>query len=104
MIFDTERKSFVILEATRLVDPSMPLETFKKITYSVPVNDSVHFVCLFCNLIMKTIQYEQKKLATAKGTWLRKLSRKLASPIEENAANLFFRRYSLFFRRYSAEV
>ncbi|KAF5811338.1 putative UTP--glucose-1-phosphate uridylyltransferase [Helianthus annuus] len=40
VIFDTERKSSVILEATRLqipivglVDPSMPLETFKKITY-----------------------------------------------------------------------
>ncbi|KAK9056054.1 hypothetical protein SSX86_027141 [Deinandra increscens subsp. villosa] len=74
VIFDTERKSSVILEATRLqipivglVDPSMPLETFKKITYPIPANDSVQFVYLFCNLITKTIQYEQKKLAAAKG-------------------------------------
>ncbi|KAI7755147.1 hypothetical protein M8C21_026017 [Ambrosia artemisiifolia] len=73
VIFDTERKSSVILEATRLhipivglVDPSMPLETYKKITYPVPANDSVQFVYLFCNLITKTIQYEQKKLAAAK--------------------------------------
>ncbi|KAM0056810.1 putative ribosomal protein S2 [Helianthus debilis subsp. tardiflorus] len=42
VIFDTERKSFVIFEATRLqipivglVDPSMPLEAFKKIMYPV---------------------------------------------------------------------
>ncbi|CAH1448794.1 unnamed protein product [Lactuca virosa] len=74
VIFDTERKSSVILEASRLqipivglVDPSMPLETYKKITYPVPANDSVQFVYLFCNLITKTIQYEQKKLAAAKG-------------------------------------
>ncbi|XP_076901546.1 UTP--glucose-1-phosphate uridylyltransferase-like [Bidens hawaiensis] len=74
VIFDTERKSSVVLEATRLqipivglVDPSMPLETFKKITYPIPANDSVQFVYLFCNLITKTIQYEKKKLAEAKG-------------------------------------
>ncbi|KAI3677976.1 hypothetical protein L6452_37250 [Arctium lappa] len=74
VIFDTERKSSVILEASRLhipivglVDPSMPLETYKKITYPVPANDSVQFVYLFCNMITKTIQYEQKKLAAAKG-------------------------------------
>lgn len=45
----------------------MPLETFKKITYPIPANDSVQFVYLFCNLITKTIQYEKKKLAEAKG-------------------------------------
>lgn len=74
VIFDTERKSSVILEASKLqipivglVDPSMPLETYKKITYPVPANDSVQFVYLFCNLITKTIQYEKKKLAAAKG-------------------------------------
>ncbi|KAL8192212.1 hypothetical protein R6Q57_027879 [Mikania cordata] len=74
VIFDTERKSSVILEATKLqipivglVDPSMPLETYEKITYPVPANDSVQFVYLFCNLITKTIQYEQKRLAAAKG-------------------------------------
>ncbi|KAI3741475.1 hypothetical protein L1987_59149 [Smallanthus sonchifolius] len=74
VIFDTERKSSVILEATRLqipivglVDPSMPLETYERITYPVPANDSVEFVYLFCNLITKTIQYEQKKLTAANG-------------------------------------
>lgn len=51
----------------RLVDPGMPLETYEKITYPVPANDSVQFVYLFCNLITKTIQYEKKKLAAAKG-------------------------------------
>lgn len=78
VIFDTERKSSVILEASKLqipivglVDPSMPLETYKKITYPVPANDSVQFVYLFCNLITKTIQYEKKKLAAAKGKVVR---------------------------------
>lgn len=45
----------------------MPLETYKKITYPIPANDSVQFVYLFCNLITKTIQYEKKKLDAAKG-------------------------------------
>ncbi|KAI3810543.1 hypothetical protein L1987_20161 [Smallanthus sonchifolius] len=51
----------------RLVDPSMPLETYERITYPVPTNDSVEFVYLFYILITKTIQYEQKKLAAANG-------------------------------------
>ncbi|KAM0014585.1 putative diphosphate--fructose-6-phosphate 1-phosphotransferase [Helianthus debilis subsp. tardiflorus] len=37
----------------------MPFETFKKIMYPVPANDSVQFMYLFCNLITKTVQYEQ---------------------------------------------
>nr|XP_043620410.1 UTP--glucose-1-phosphate uridylyltransferase-like [Erigeron canadensis] len=88
VIFDTERKSSVILEASRLqipivglVDPSMPLETYKKITYPVPANDSVQFVYLFCNLITKTIQYEQKKLGAAKG----KVVKEEEEKIVENA-------------------
>lgn len=75
VIFDTERKSSVILEADRLqipivglVDSSMPWETYKKITYPVPANDSVQFVYLFCNLITKTILYEQKRLKAALGS------------------------------------
>lgn len=74
VIMDTERKSSVIEEASRLeipivglVDSSMPWETFKKITYPVPANDSVQFVYLFCNMISKTFLYEQKKLAALKG-------------------------------------
>ncbi|KAK2965847.1 hypothetical protein RJ640_026698 [Escallonia rubra] len=71
VIFDTERKSSVILEAEKLqipivglVDSSMPWETYKRITYPIPANDSVQFVYLFCNLITKTFLYEQKRLAS----------------------------------------
>lgn len=81
VIFDTERKSSVILEANRLqipivglVDSSMPWETYKKITYPVPANDSVQFVYLFCNLITKTILYEQKRLMAALGTAAKEVS------------------------------
>ena len=45
----------------------MPLEIYKRITYPIPANDSVEFVYLFCNLITKTIQYEQKKLGITEG-------------------------------------
>ncbi|KAL1802514.1 UTP--glucose-1-phosphate uridylyltransferase isoform X1 [Daucus carota subsp. sativus] len=68
VIFDTERKSSVVQEASRLhipivglVDSSMPLEIFKRITYPVPANDSAKFVYLFCNMITKTFLYEQKR-------------------------------------------
>lgn len=44
-----------------LVDSSMPWETFSKITYPVPANDSVEFVYTFCNLITKTILKERKE-------------------------------------------
>lgn len=74
MIFDTERKSSVIKEANRLqipvvglVDSSMPWETFSKITYPVPANDSVEFVYLFCNLITKTILKERKEAMAERG-------------------------------------
>lgn len=74
MILDAVMKSSVILEAEKLqipivglVDSSIPLETYKRITYPVPANDSVQFVYLFCNLITKTFLYEQKKLAALKG-------------------------------------
>ncbi|RAL45159.1 hypothetical protein DM860_014569 [Cuscuta australis] len=73
VIFDSERKSSVIDEADRLqipvvglVDSSTPWETFKKITYPVPANDSARFVYLFCNLITKTFLYEQKRLNAGK--------------------------------------
>lgn len=81
VIFDTERKSSVIVEANRLqipivglVDSSMPWETYKKITYPVPANDSVQFVYLFCNLITKTILYEQKRLKAAMGSAAKEVS------------------------------
>ncbi|MFS8022261.1 putative ribosomal protein S2, bacteria/mitochondria/plastid [Helianthus anomalus] len=60
-----------------LVGPSMPLETFKKITYPVPANDSVQFMYLFRNLITKMIQYEQKKLVAAKGNVVKEVEPKI---------------------------
>ncbi|KAK4285158.1 hypothetical protein QN277_001893 [Acacia crassicarpa] len=67
IIVDTERKSTVIKEANKLqipivalVDSSMPLESYKKIAYPIPANDSVQFVYLLCNLITKTLLLEQK--------------------------------------------
>lgn len=61
VVFDSDRKSSVILEAHRLhipivslVDSAIPLDYFSKITYPVPANDSVQFIYLFCNLITKT--------------------------------------------------
>ncbi|KAG6436244.1 hypothetical protein SASPL_101129 [Salvia splendens] len=74
VIFDTERKSSVIKEANRLqipvaglVDSSMPWETYSKITYPVPANDSVEFVYMFCNLITKTILKERKEAMAERG-------------------------------------
>lgn len=74
MIFDTESKSSVIKEANRLqipvvglVDSSMPWETYSKITYPVPANDSVEFVYMFCNLITKTILKERKEAMAERG-------------------------------------
>ncbi|XP_011086724.1 UTP--glucose-1-phosphate uridylyltransferase [Sesamum indicum] len=68
VIFDTEMKSSVIREAYKLqipivglVDSSMPWDTYKRITYPIPANDSLEFVYLFCNLITKTILKEQKE-------------------------------------------
>ncbi|XP_057807582.1 UTP--glucose-1-phosphate uridylyltransferase-like [Salvia miltiorrhiza] len=74
VIFDTDRKCSVIKEAHRLqipvvglVDSSMPWETYNKITYPVPANDSVEFVYLFCNLITKTILKERKEAMAERG-------------------------------------
>ncbi|GAB4838657.1 hypothetical protein Ancab_028201 [Ancistrocladus abbreviatus] len=72
---DTERKSSVIDEASRLeipivglVDFSMPWGTYKKIVYPVPCNDSVQFVYLFCSLIAKTFFLEQKRINSGKSS------------------------------------
>lgn len=73
VIVDTEGKSSVIREAYRLkipvvglVDSSMPWDTYKRITYPVPANDSMEFVYLFCNLITKTILKEKKEAVVEK--------------------------------------
>lgn len=97
VIFDTERKSSVVLEASKLqipivglVDPSMPLEIYKRITYPIPANDSVEFVYLFCNLITKTIQYEQKKLGIADGWVVNE-----AAKLEESARPRFLETFKI---------
>ncbi|KAJ0726050.1 hypothetical protein HanPI659440_Chr12g0465861 [Helianthus annuus] len=74
MIFDTERKSSVILEATRLVDPSMPLETFKKITYSI-----------------------LKKLAAAKGNVVKEVESKVGQPNRRKCCKSVFSKIFLVF-------
>ncbi|XVF56735.1 hypothetical protein PTKIN_Ptkin06aG0144200 [Pterospermum kingtungense] len=74
VVFDTERKSSVLLEAERLgipivglVDSSMPWEYYKKITYPIPANDSVQFVYLVCNMITKCLMLEKTKKDGEKG-------------------------------------
>ncbi|CAI8611518.1 unnamed protein product [Vicia faba] len=69
VIVDTESKSSVIDEAYKLqipivalVDSAMPLHTFSRIAYPIPVNPSVQFVYLFCNLITKTLLLEKNNL------------------------------------------
>lgn len=74
VVFDTERKSSVILEAAKLqipivaiVDPNMPWEFYKRVTYPVPARDSVRFVYLFCNVITKCFVAEQMMMAGKDG-------------------------------------
>jgi ribosomal protein S2 len=63
VILKADRKSSVILEADRsqipivaLVDSTIPWESYKRITYPIPANDSIQFVYLFCHLITKTAE------------------------------------------------
>jgi ribosomal protein S2 len=71
VILNADRKSSVILEADRsqipivsLVDSTIPWESYKRITYPIPANDSIQFVYLFCHLIsiMKTVILERKRI------------------------------------------
>ncbi|GKC32208.1 UTP--glucose-1-phosphate uridylyltransferase-like protein [Tanacetum coccineum] len=68
----------------------MPLEIYKRITYPIPANDSVEFVYLFCNLITKTIQYEQKKLGIAEGRVVNE-----AAKLEESARPRFLETFKI---------
>jgi len=70
VILNADRKSSVILEADRsqipilsLVDSTIPWESYKRITYPIPANDSIQFVYLFCHLIMKTVILEQNAIS-----------------------------------------
>ncbi|KAF3449136.1 hypothetical protein FNV43_RR09863 [Rhamnella rubrinervis] len=97
VVFDTERKSSVILEADRLqipivslVDSAMPLDYYKRITYPIPANDSVQFVYLFCNLITKTFLLQQQKrsnsvaVAAAKEDQVERNAKEEGCQIEES--------------------
>ncbi|GAV57494.1 Ribosomal_S2 domain-containing protein/UDPGP domain-containing protein [Cephalotus follicularis] len=97
VVIDTERKSSVLVEAERLqvpivalVDSSMPWESFRKITYPVPANDSVQFVYLFCNIITKCILLEQKKLKAFKGGVFKEdpIAQEKAQEIEQNKSKI----------------
>lgn len=100
VIMDTERKSSVILEADRLqipivglVDSSMPWDTYKRITYPVPANDTVQFVYLFCNLITKTFLHEQKRSGAAIENLKRQeevAAPQLTSPESETRYDVYF--------------
>ncbi|KAF8401546.1 hypothetical protein HHK36_012488 [Tetracentron sinense] len=75
VIMNTDRKSSVILEADRLqipivslVDSDVPLDSYRRITYPIPAKDSIQFVYLFCNLIVKTFLLERGRIAGTKET------------------------------------
>lgn len=62
VIPNPDRKSSVILEANRsqipiasLVDSTIPWESYKRITYPIPANDTIQFIYLFLNSITKTV-------------------------------------------------
>ncbi|XP_022746641.1 UTP--glucose-1-phosphate uridylyltransferase-like isoform X2 [Durio zibethinus] len=91
VVFDTERKSSVLLEAERLgipivglVDSSMPWEYYKKVTYPIPANDSVQFVYLVCNMITKCLMLERKKKEGEKGIGRKATSREETESTSES--------------------
>jgi len=75
VILNADRKSSVILEAHRsqipiasLGDSTIPWESSKRITYTIPANDSIQFVYLFCHLIMKTVIIEKNAIKVVSQT------------------------------------
>jgi ribosomal protein S2 len=67
IIFNATQNSTAIYEAhlnqipiISIVDSNLPSELYNKITYPIPANyDSVQFVYLFCNCILKIILASQ---------------------------------------------
>lgn len=91
VILHPDRKSSVILEADRsqipiasLVDSTIPWKLDKRINYSIPANDPMRLVYLFCNLITKTVILERKRI-TAKNRTPRS---HLSSCTEKSAAGI----------------
>ena len=75
VILNADRKSSVILEAHRsqipiasLGDSTIPWESSKRITYTIPANDPIQFVYLFCHSIMKTVIIEKNAMKVVSQT------------------------------------
>lgn len=73
VILNADRKSSVILEADRsqipiasLGDSTIPWESYKRITYTIPSRDSIEFSYFFCHSIMKTVIIEQNSMKVEK--------------------------------------
>jgi len=107
VILNADRKSSVILEAHRsqipiasLGDSTIPWESSKRITYTIPANDPIQFVYLFCHSIMKTVIIEKnaikvetksiKKKMDSTGTMRRGASSSTSSPKGGNHGHFFF--------------
>ena len=75
VILNADRKSSVIPEADRsqipiasLGDSTIPWESSKRITYTIPANDPIQFVYLFCHSIMKTVIIEKNAIKVVSQT------------------------------------
>ncbi|KAJ6819486.1 ribosomal protein S2 [Iris pallida] len=68
VILDVDSKSSVIREADQsqipivsIVDPQIPLESYKRISYPIPANATRQFIYLFCHLMTKIAFYERER-------------------------------------------
>ncbi|KAK8953926.1 hypothetical protein KSP39_PZI002543 [Platanthera zijinensis] len=75
VILDADRKSSVILEADRsqipiayLVDSTISLGSYKRITYPIPTNAPIQFVYLFRHSITKIVILEQGRIVVIQET------------------------------------
>nr|WOH22578.1 ribosomal protein S2 [Gastrodia javanica] len=64
VILDADRKSSVLLDRSQipiasLVDSTIPLGSYQRITYPIPANAPIQFVYLFRNSITKTVILER---------------------------------------------
>lgn len=68
VILDGDTKSSVIREADQsqipivsIVDPQIPLESYKRISYPIPANATRQFIYMFCHLMTKIVFYERER-------------------------------------------
>lgn len=81
VIPNPDRKSSVILEANRsqipiasLLDSTIPWESYKRITYPIPANDTIQFIYLFRHSITKTVILERPRITAIQGAGARAFS------------------------------